>query len=83
MSAAEQRTPAPPRRELVQAIKARMEPVPRREQPRREKVVTFPWRRMVAPAAAAAAAVAVFNMEDERRSGKAGSAARQKIIIIG
>lgn len=64
-------TPAAPRPELVQAIKARMEPVPRREQPRREKAVTFPWRRMVAPAAAAAAAVAVFNIDDQRRDGKA------------
>ena len=62
-------TPVAPRRELVQAIKARMEPVPRREVPRRERVVTFPWRRMVAPAAAAAAAVAVFNIDDSRREG--------------
>jgi len=60
-------TPAAPRRELVQAIKARMEPVPRREVQRRERVVTFPWRRMVAPAAAAAAAVAVFNIDDDSR----------------
>jgi hypothetical protein len=62
-------TPAVPRRELVQAIKARMEPVPRRVQ-QRDRVVTFPWRRMVAPAAAAAAAVAVFNLDNGRREGK-------------
>jgi len=62
-------TPAAPRRELVQAIKARMEPVPRRVQRSRSRAVTFPWRRMVAPAAAAAAAVVVFNLDDDRREG--------------
>ena len=63
-------TPIAPRRELVQAIKARMEPVPRRVQDQRNRVATFPWRRMVAPAAAAAAAVAVFNLDDHRRTSK-------------
>jgi len=63
-------TPIAPRRELVQAIKARMEPVPRLVQPAPARVITFPWRRMVAPAAAAAAAVAVMNMEGVRRGPK-------------
>ena len=67
-------TPVAPRRELVKAIQARMEPVPRRVAQHRDKVVTFPWRRMVAPAAAAAAAVAVFNIDDERRDGKTAAA---------
>ena len=67
-------TPAAPRRELVKAIQARMEPVPRRVAPHRDKAVAFPWRRMVAPAAAAAAAVAVFNIDDERRDGKTAAA---------
>jgi len=63
-------TPAAPRRELVDAIKARMEPVPRLVQPAPARLISFPWRRMVAPAAAAAAAVAVLNMDGTRRPAK-------------
>lgn len=63
-------TPAAPRRELVEAIKARMEPVPRLVQPAPARLISFPWRRMVAPAAAAAAAVAVMNLDGTRRSSK-------------
>ncbi len=67
-------TPAAPSRELVQAIKARMEPVPRRIQPVPPRLAAFPWRRMVAPAAAAAAAVAVMNMDGTRRTTRPGVA---------
>ena len=60
-------TPVAPRREFVQALKARMEPVPRLVQPA-ARIYSFPWRRMVAPAAAAAAAVAVMNRDGPRRT---------------
>ena len=60
-------TPAAPRREFVQALQARMEPVPRLVQPA-ARIYSFPWRRMVAPAAAAAAAVAVMNLDGPRRT---------------
>jgi hypothetical protein len=67
-------TPVAPSQKLVQAIKARMEPVPRRVQPAAPRITAFPWRRMVAPAAAAAAAVAVMNMEGAKRGGKSATA---------
>ena len=68
-------TPLAPSREFVQTLKARMEPVPRNVQV--PKGHTFPWRRMVTPAAAAAAAVAVMSVHNHRRAagtGKSGSA---------
>jgi hypothetical protein len=68
-------TPVAPSHKLVQAMKARMEPVPRRVQPAAPRIAAFPWRRMVAPAAAAAAAVAVMNMDGAKRGGKSGSVA--------
>ena len=61
-------TPMAPRADFVQSLKASMEPVPRLVQPAR--ITSFPWRKMVAPAAAAAAAVAVLNVEDNRRTTK-------------
>jgi len=66
-------TPLAPSREFVQTLKARMEPVPRNVPA--NKVHTFPWRRMVTPAAAAAAAVAVMSVQNHRRAGLAGKSA--------
>lgn len=63
-------TPLAPSREFVQSLKARMDPVPRNVQA--NKVHTFPWRRMVTPAAAAAAAVAVMSVQNHRRAALAG-----------
>ena len=59
-------TPVAPSRQLVQSLKARMEPVPKNVQA--NKVHSFPWRRMVTPAAAAAAAVAVMSVQNHRRN---------------
>ena len=66
-------TPLPPSRQLVQTLTARMDPVPRIVAA--AKVHTFPWRRMVTPAAAAAAAVAVMSVQHHRRAGLAGKGA--------
>ena len=63
-------TPVAPSRELVQSLKARMEPVPRTVAA--NKVHSFPWRRMVTPAAAAAAAVAVMSVQNGRRAALTG-----------
>lgn len=65
-------TPVVPSHTLVEALKARMEPVPRPVQPAAPRLTAFPWRRMVAPAAAAAA-VAVMNMDGIKRGGKSAT----------
>jgi len=58
-------TPAPPGRDLLRSLQAHMGPgVPASQV---NKVHTFPWRRMVTPAAAAAAAVAVMSIHNNRR----------------
>ena len=58
-------TPAPPGRDLIRSLQARMEPGVAAA--RVNKVHAFPWRRMVTPAAAAAAAVAVMSFNNNRR----------------
>ena len=63
-------TPAPPGRELLLSLHARMEPAV--SVPQANKVHVFPWRRMVTPAAAAAAAVAVLSVNNARRAPGAG-----------
>lgn len=60
-------TPVAPGRDLLRSLQSRMEPALPAHQT--NKVTSFPWRRMVAPAAAAAAAVAVLNLESDRRAG--------------
>ncbi len=60
-------TPVAPSRELLRSLHARMEPAA--PSPQVNKVHSFPWRRMMAPAAAAAAAVAVMSINNNRRSG--------------
>jgi hypothetical protein len=62
-------TPATPGRDLLSSLQARMEPVPRNvPAAQANKVLAFPWRRVVTPAAAAAAAVAVMSFQNHRRT---------------
>ena len=70
-------TPMAPRADFVQSLKTSMEPVPRLVQPAR--ITSFPWRKMVAPAAAAAAAVAVLSVEHNRRTTRPAPAAVNEI----
>ena len=58
-------TPLAPSRQLVQTLNACMAPVAKNVPA--TKVHSFPWRRMVTPAAAAAAAVAVMSVQNHRR----------------
>jgi hypothetical protein len=68
-------TPAPPRREFVRELHARMEsgPPALSSSSTSNKVHAFPWRRVVTPAAAAAAAVAVMSIQSGRRATAGGS----------